>query len=345
MTHVRRWTCLRQWRGHFVPSGWAQAHPEPRYSVPRGPQPAWGGPAPADQGTVVPASALALVLLAGLIHAGWNIAAKRAGGDARFAAFTGAVMAVFWAPLGLWLGWVQVPLWGPAEWAFIFASAVLHLVYYLVLLRGYRHADLTVVYPLARGSGPLLSSLVAIVVLGERITALGAAGIAGVVGGVFLVAGGPGLLRATHEPARRERLLTGMRYGLLTGVFIAAYTVVDGYAVKALLMSPILLDYVGGVVRTAFLAPAVLRDRPAAQVLWRRQWRYAVLVGVISPVSYVLVLYAMQVAPLSHVAPAREVSMLFAALLGGHLLGEGDRALRAAGAALIAAGVMALALG
>jgi len=293
----------------------------------------------------VPASALALVLLAGLIHAGWNIAAKRAGGDARFAAFTGAVMAVFWAPLGLWLGWVQVPLWGPAEWAFIFASAVLHLVYYLVLLRGYRHADLTVVYPLARGSGPLLSSLVAIVVLGERITALGAAGIAGVVGGVFLVAGGPGLLRATHEPARRERLLTGMRYGLLTGVFIAAYTVVDGYAVKALLMSPILLDYVGGVVRTAFLAPAVLRDRPAAQVLWRRQWRYAVLVGVISPVSYVLVLYAMQVAPLSHVAPAREVSMLFAALLGGHLLGEGDRALRAAGAALIAAGVMALALG
>ena len=345
MTHVRRWTCLRQWRGHFVPSGWAQAHPEPRYSVPRGPQPAWGGPAPADQGTVVPASALALVLLAGLIHAGWNIAAKRAGGDARFAAFTGAVMTVFWAPLGLWLGWVQVPLWGPAEWAFIFASAVLHLVYYLVLLRGYRHADLTVVYPLARGSGPLLSSLVAIVVLGERITALGAAGIAGVVGGVFLVAGGPGLLRATHEPARRERLLTGMRYGLLTGVFIAAYTVVDGYAVKALLMSPILLDYVGGVVRTAFLAPAVLRDRPAAQVLWRRQWRYAVLVGVISPVSYVLVLYAMQVAPLSHVAPAREVSMLFAALLGGHLLGEGDRALRAAGAALIAAGVMALALG
>ena len=293
----------------------------------------------------MPASALALVLLAGLIHAGWNIAAKRAGGDARFAAFTGAVMTVFWAPLGLWLGWVQVPLWGPAEWAFIFASAALHLVYYLVLLRGYRHADLTVVYPLARGSGPLLSSSVAIVVLGERITVLGAAGIAGVVGGVFLVAGGPGLLRATHEPARRARLLTGMRYGLLTGVFIAAYTVVDGYAVKALLMSPILLDYVGGVVRTAFLAPAVLRDRPAAQVLWRRQWRYAVLVGVISPVSYVLVLYAMQVAPLSHVAPAREVSMLFAALLGGHLLGEGDRALRAAGAALIAAGVMALALG
>jgi drug/metabolite transporter (DMT)-like permease len=293
----------------------------------------------------LPASALALVILAGLIHASWNIAAKKAGGDARFAAFTGVVMTVFWAPLGLWLGWQQVPLWGLVPWAFILASAVLHLVYYLVLLRGYRRADLTVVYPLARGSGPLLSSLVAIGLLGERLTPLGAAGIGGVVGGVFLIAGGPGLLRATHDPAQRQRVLRGLRYGLLTGVFIAAYTVVDGYAVKVVLMSPILLDYVGGVVRTAFLLPAVLRDRPTAWDLWRRQWKYAVLVGIVSPVSYVLVLYAMQVAPLSHVAPAREVSMLFAALIGGHLLGGGDRALRLAGAVLIAAGVMALALG
>ena len=293
----------------------------------------------------MPASALALVILAGLIHASWNIAAKKAGGDARFAAFTSAVMVVFWAPLGLWLGWQQVPQWGLAEWAFIVASALLHLVYYLVLLRGYRKADLTVVYPLARGSGPLLSSLVAIGLLGERLTLMGAAGIGGVVTGVFLIAGGPGLLRATHDPAQRQRVLRGLRYGLLTGVFIAAYTVVDGYAVKVVLMSPILLDYVGGVVRTAFLLPAVLRDRPTARDLWRRQWKYAVLVGIVSPVSYVLVLYAMQVAPLSHVAPAREVSMLFAALIGGHLLGEGDRALRLAGAGLIAAGVMALALG
>jgi drug/metabolite transporter (DMT)-like permease len=293
----------------------------------------------------MPASALALVLLAGLIHASWNIAAKKAGGDARFAAFTGFVLMVFWAPLGLWLGWQQVPLWGRTEWVFIGASGVLHLVYYLTLLRGYRKADLTVVYPLARGSGPLLSSLAAIVLLGEQISALGAAGIAGVVGGVFLVAGGPGLLRATHDPAGRARVMRGLRYGLLTGVFIASYTVVDGYAVKVLLMSPILLDYFGNFVRLAFVVPAVLRDRPAAVALWRRQWKHALLVGIVSPVSYVLVLYAMQVAPLSHVAPAREVSMLFAALLGGHLLGEGDRALRLAGAALIAIGVMALALG
>ena len=293
----------------------------------------------------MPLSALALVVLAGLIHASWNIAAKKAGGDARFAFFTSVVLMLVWAPVGLWAAWGVLPGWGWREWTLIAVSGVLHVLYYIVLLRGYRKADLTVVYPLARGSGPLLSSLVAITLLGEQISALGLMGIAGVVGGVFLIAGGPGLLRAAHDPERRRRVHKGMLYGLLTGAFIASYTVVDGYAVKFMLMSPILVDYLGNVVRLALLAPAVLRDRPAAWSLWRVQWRYAVLVGTISPVSYVLVLYAMQVAPLSHVAPAREVSMLFAALIGGHLLGEGDRLPRLLGAALIAAGVMALALG
>jgi drug/metabolite transporter (DMT)-like permease len=293
----------------------------------------------------VPLSALALVVLAGLIHASWNIAAKKAGGDARFAFFTSVVLMGVWAPVGLWAAWGVLPDWGWTEWSVVALSGVLHVLYYIVLLRGYRKADLTVVYPLARGSGPLLSSMVAILLLGEQISALGLFGILGVVGGVFLIAGGPGLLRAAHDPAQRQRVHKGMAYGLLTGAFIASYTVVDGYAVKVLLMSPILIDYLGNFVRLALLAPTVLRDRPAARLLWRRQWKYALLVGAISPVSYVLVLYAMQVAPLSHVAPAREVSMLFAALIGGHLLGEGDRVQRAFGAALIALGVMALALG
>src|SRR5690606_7421911 len=111
-----------------------------------------------------------------------------------------------------------------------------------MLLRGYRKADLTVVYPLARGSGPLLSSLGAVVLLGERISALGGLGIAAVVGGVFLVAGGPGLWRRAGTREDRERLRKGMFYGVLSGVFIASYTVVDGYAVKVLLLSPILVD-------------------------------------------------------------------------------------------------------
>ncbi|MGC4366629.1 EamA family transporter [Hydrogenophaga sp. R2] len=290
-------------------------------------------------------TAFLLIILAGLIHAGWNIVAKKAGGDSRFAFFTAVIMMVIWAPLGWWLGREELPRWGPTEWVFVAISGVLHVVYYVTLLRGYRRADLTVVYPVARGSGPLLSSLAAIVLLGEQISALGALGIAGVVGGVFLIAGGPGLIRAAHDPAARARIHKGLYYGALTGVFIASYTLVDGYAVKVLLMSPILVDYMGNFFRVALLAPVVLRDRAAAWRLWTTQWKAALAVAAISPVAYVLVLYAMRDAPISHVAPAREVSMLFAALIGGHLLGEGDRIARLCGAICIAAGVTALGLG
>lgn len=290
-------------------------------------------------------SAFALILLAGLIHALWNIAAKKAGGDARFAFFTSALMALLWVPLGWWLGRSAVPLWGAQEWTVVAVSGLLHVLYYVILLRGYRRADLTVVYPLARGSGPLLSSLVAIAWLGERPGWVAGLGIAGVVGGVFLIAGGPALWRSAQAPAQQVRLRAGLRYGLLTGAFIAAYTVVDGYAVKWLLLSPILVDYMGNFVRLALLAPVVLRDLPTARSLWHGQWRAALLVAACSPVAYVLVLYAMRAAPLSLVAPAREVSMLFAALIGGHLLGEGARLARLGGALLIAAGVAALALG
>jgi drug/metabolite transporter (DMT)-like permease len=293
----------------------------------------------------MPLGALALVILAGLIHASWNIAAKKAGGDTRFAFFSTTVNVVVWAPLGLWLGWQHAPSWSWTEWGILAASAVLHCAYFICLLRGYRKADLTVVYPLARGSGPLLASLAAVWLLGEQLSAAGMAGVAGVVAGVFLIAGGPGLWRASHDVSQRDRVRRGMFYGVLSGAFIAGYTVIDGYAVKVLLMSPILVDYAGSILRLPLLAPPVLRDLAEAARLLRRQWRYAVFVGVISPVSYVLVLFAMQTAPLSHVAPAREVSMLFAALIGGQLLGEGDRWLRLLGAGLIAAGVMALALG
>lgn len=297
----------------------------------------------------MPLSALALVLLAGLLHAGWNIAAKKAGGDIRFAAFSGLLTIVVWAPVGLWFAWRELPHWNTSQWLLLIASAVLHTIYYLVLLRGYRAADLTVVYPLARGSGPLLSSAVAVLLLGEQLSLLGAVGIGGVVLGVFLIAGGQRLLRraATGRMSSVEatRIRAGIGWGLLTGLFIASYTVVDGYGVKFLAMSPIVLDYLGSWLRTAITLPALLADRPAAAQLWRMQWKYAVVVAVASPIAYVLVLYAMQIAPLSHVAPAREVSMLFAALIGGRLLGEGDRLARLTGAALIAVGVLALGLG
>jgi drug/metabolite transporter (DMT)-like permease len=297
----------------------------------------------------VPAAALALVLAAAFCHALWNLAAKQAGGDQRFVLLVALMISVLWAPVGLWAAWGVVPHWGGVEWAFILASAATHVVYFTVLLRGYRASDLTVVYPVARGTGPLLSSAGAVLLLGEALSPLGMVGVGAIAGGVFLIAGGPRLWRALRgaegDAAQRLRVRHGIAWGAATGVCIAAYTVIDGYAVMVLALSPILVDYFGNLLRIPFSLPAALRDPAGTRAAWRATWRAALVVALLSPAAYVMVLFALRLAPLSHVAPAREVSMLFAALLGGRLLGEGDRGLRLVGAACIAAGVGCLALG
>jgi drug/metabolite transporter (DMT)-like permease len=301
----------------------------------------------------VPLTAVALVLAAALGHALWNLAAKHAGGDQRFVLLTALMVAVIWAPVGLWAAWGVLPSWGWIEWCVVAASALTHVGYFTVLLRGYRASDLTVVYPIARGTGPLLSAMGALWLLDETLSALGALGVAAMVVGVFFIAGGPRLFAAwrqageasADEHAARQRIRVGIGYGALTGVAIAAYTLIDGYAVKVLAMSPLLVDYFGNLLRIPVSMPFALRDRAATLAAWRSHWRWALVVALLGPASYVLVLYAMTMAPLSHVAPLREVSMLFAALLGGRLLGEGDRGVRLIGAGCIALGVTGLALG
>ncbi|MEK8030222.1 DMT family transporter [Ideonella sp. DXS29W] len=292
--------------------------------------------------------ALALVLVAALLHAAWNVAAKKAGGNHHFVLMGALLIVVIWAPLGVWVAWDVVPAWGLFEWGLIIASGITHLVYFNVLLKGYRESDLTVVYPVARGTGPLLSSVGAMLLLSEWPSAIGLMGLAGIVGGIWLIAGGPALWHKAHEvqdPVQRARVRAGLGWGALTGVLIAGYTLIDGYAVKVVLISPILVDYFGNLARIPFMLPSYWRDRAGFREAWRSQWPYALVMATISPLAYVLVLYAAQHAPLSHVAPAREVSMLFAALIGGRLLGEADRGWRLAGAGLMAAGVIALAAG
>jgi drug/metabolite transporter (DMT)-like permease len=289
--------------------------------------------------------ALSLVLVAALLHALWNVVAKKAGGDSRFVLLVAMMIVVVWAPVGIWAGWEAVPRWGWAEWGLIVASGITHLVYFNVLLRGYAASDLTVVYPVARGTGPLVASFGALLLLGETMSWVGALGVLAVTGGVFLIAGGPGLWAKAHDPLQRQRVRAGLGYGAVTGLLISAYTLIDGYAVKLWLISPVLIDYFGNFARIPFMLPAALRERGLFVQACRTQWKHALFIALISPLAYVLVLYAVQMAPLSHVAPAREVSMLFAALLGGKLLGEGDRGLRMVGAACIALGVAGLALG
>lgn len=291
------------------------------------------------------ATALALVLTAALLHASWNLVAKRACGGNHFVLLAALFVSLLWAPVAVWAGAMAAGQIGLRAWAVLAASALIHVLYFRTLLHGYSVADLTVVYPVARGSGPLLTSLGAVALLGERLSLVSAAGALAVVVGVFLIAGGTRLWRQVHDATQRAALRRGVAWGALTGFFIAGYSIVDGYAVKVLLLSPILVDYVGNLLRVPVMLPFALRDRRGFLQALREQWKPALVVATLGPASYVMVLYALTMAPLSHVAPAREVSMLFAALMGGHLLAEGDRAPRVVGAVAIALGVAGLALG
>jgi len=294
----------------------------------------------------MPAHALALVLCAALLHAVWNLAAKTWGGGQHFVLACSAGVSVLWLPAVLWVGVADLPQWSGAAWLCLVASAAMHLAYFNCLLAGYRASDLTVVYPVARGSGPLLSAVAAVLLLGEHLGTAGTLGLAGVVGGILLITMGPRLIGrgVPQDAAAATRRRHGLYWGAATGTLIAGYTVVDGYAVKVLAVSPLLLDYFGNVLRVPLQLPVLLRDPQGFMPELRRTWKGVLAVAALSPLAYILVLLAVREAPLSRVAPAREVSMLFAALLGGQLLGEGERGWRLAGAALIGAGVAALAL-
>jgi drug/metabolite transporter (DMT)-like permease len=293
----------------------------------------------------VSATALAFVLLAALLHAAWNVAAKHAGANHSFPLLCSLLLVPLWAPAAWWAGAGVVAHWPPLAWALVLTSGVTHLVYFRVLLRGYRESDLTVVYPVARGTGPLLSSAGAMLLLHEWPSAWTIAGVLAITGGLVLIAGGPALWRRAHDAHEQQRVRAGLLWGALTGVLIAGYTLLDGYAVKVVLLSPILVDYFGNLCRIPFMLPEAWSQRTEFARAWKSHWKHALVVSVISPLGYILVLYAATMAPLSHVAPAREVSMLFAALIGGRLLGETDRGWRVAGALAMAGGVAALALG
>jgi len=149
--------------------------------------------------------ALALVLSAAVVHATWNLLAKRVGGGAPFVWLFGALSSAIYAPLALGAIVVQRPRLGVQETVFIVGSGLLHLAYFLVLQRGYRVGDLSLVYPLARGTGPVLSTAAAIALFGERPSPLALAGAALVAGGVFVLTGGPRPAADRARPTLRAR--------------------------------------------------------------------------------------------------------------------------------------------
>jgi drug/metabolite transporter (DMT)-like permease len=287
--------------------------------------------------------ALALVLAAAVFHATWNLLAKRVGeGGAVFVWLFGLFSVLLYAPLALVVILVQGPHLGTAQLVFMFGSGVLHLGYFVALQRGYSVGDLSLVYPLARGTGPLLATVGAVLLLGERPGALAISGVLLITLGVFLLTGESGSVRGGGLGRGLRR---GVFYGLLTGGFIAAYTLWDKHAVSALLIPPLLQSWATTVVTVGLLTPLALRRREKALSLWRAHKPEILGVAVLSPLSYILVLTALVFTPVSYVAPTREISILIGVLMGTQLLAEGHTTGRLVAAAAMVAGVAALALG
>ena len=284
----------------------------------------------------MPILAFAAVLLAALTHATWNYFAKRAAGSRHFVWLYSVGSLALYAPVVVWIVIFHRPVFTSTHWAALLATGVLHLTYSLLLQAGYRISDLSLIYPIARGTGPLLAFVAATVFLHEPANALSVVGVLLIVTGILLVSG------LTGSPHKAPR--AGVAFGLIIGVFIAAYTINDGWAVKALFISPFIIDFAGNLFRTLVLAPLALRDR-AALAREAREYRLPVaVVSVLGPLGYILVLFAMQVAPIGHVAPARELATLVGSYFGVKLLKERMTPQRVIGAVLIVAGVIGLAI-
>jgi len=286
----------------------------------------------------VTALALALILAAAFIHASWNYFLKRSGGGTVFVWLFATLSALIYAPLAaLVIGW-QRPDFGSVHYGLMFASAALHTAYYLLLDRGYRSGDLSVVYPLARGTGPLITIVCAVLLLQERPTPIA-------VTGALLIGGGAVALTGDPRKLRQSGNLHAVGFALLTGCMIASYTLVDKVAVAAWLIPPLVQDWAANLGRVLLMTPLALRLRSDIGPTWRRAKKEIVAVALLCPLSYILVLTAMVFTPVSYVETAREDSILVAAFMGTQLLAERDAARRLAAAAAMVAGIVCLALG
>jgi drug/metabolite transporter (DMT)-like permease len=285
----------------------------------------------------VSAHALVLVLVAAVAHALWNFAARGVRADGGLFVFVYVVASVvLWVPVTLvWLTFHVVDV----TWAWLLApavSGVLHTAYGVVLQRGYKRGDLSLVYPVARGVGPLLTLVVAVTVLGERPAP------AAVIGAVVVVSG-IALISAPSSGAVRVR--AGVLWGAATGVTIAAYTLWDSHGVNGLAVPPLPYFAISLLFQGVPLAPRAWRRRATLGSVWRDHRREVLAVAVLSPLAYVLVLQAMQIAPVALVASTRETSIVLGALLGTFLLREPAGWRRVAGAVLVLGGIVLVALG
>jgi drug/metabolite transporter (DMT)-like permease len=275
--------------------------------------------------------ATVLALSAAVLHAGWNLVAKRADGD-RYLVLWAQFFAAGLLTLPLLIGY-QV-IWGmPAQgymWAAI--SGCVHVPYMWLLARAYSIGDFSVSYPVARGGGAALAAIGGVVALNDHLSGLAILGIGIVVCGLALLAYG------AHG--------VSLGLALLAAVSIGVYSTVDGKGVRS---TPDVIAFVlatmcaGGITNTTFAL--IIRQRGDMRTMFVANWRRAFITGLATVVTYGMVLVAFTYAPIGYVTALRESSVVLAALAGWRLLGEGDHRRRIAAAIVVFGGLLVLVLG
>lgn len=276
-------------------------------------------------------AALVMVLAAAVLHASWNAIVKAAADDR---ALTMAVVALAHAVVG-GIAIFFTPTPAPAAWPFLFGSSLAHYSYFSFLFLSYRHGDLSHVYPIARGVAPMLVAIGALIFAGEMLSPMAWAGVIAVSLGIGLLAVG----RNAAGVANRAALLSA----LATGVMIATYSVIDGMGIR---QSEAPFGYIAWILLLqlplafGFIA---LRGRAAGKIS-RRAVGIALAGGLLSVLAYGLVLYAATLTALAAISAVRESSVIIAALIGIVLFGERPWGRRIIAAAVVAGGVILLAV-
>jgi drug/metabolite transporter (DMT)-like permease len=283
----------------------------------------------------MPFSALGLLLIAACLHTAWNLLIKRAGEKQVFTWWALISGLICFSPL-----LIEVRAFPPSIWSYVLSSAGMEAVYYLVLLGAYQFGDFSLVYPIARGAAPALLTLWAVLFLGERPAPLGFVGIGLLIGGLVVVGG------TTWWQQRKGSSIARSALGLAlaTACCVSIYSAIDGAAVRQVAPLPYTVLVVGlsGVLITPLI---VLRYGGKAMLVeFRAHWGTILTAGILSLLTYMLVLLAYSFSPVSYGGAIREISVIFAAFIGWRWLGEGFGRARVLGAALIFAGILLIAL-
>lgn len=282
--------------------------------------------------------AVMLLLSSAFLHATWNFLSKRAGGGIAFVWLFTAIGTVIYTPI-VCVFLLFNPYTGETiNLVYVVGSILLHLLYFVILQKGYTKSDFSLIYPVARGLGPMLVTMMAILLFNERPSLAVFIGTAIIVGSVFFLTGGITIFKDT-------RALSAIRYGFMLGMLIAGYTLWDKYVVSYLFIAPLLLDYLTTLGRLIVLTPVAFRSWTDICDEWKTHRREAIGVGVLNSLAYILVLSAMVLAPISYVAPIRELSILIGTIFGIYFLKEGYGWQRIIAASTIVVGVAVIITG